>query len=144
VNARGQALIEWAVIVPLFMLLFLGLYAFAQWFLIRQQLIMVVREGAFLYSSGRIPKDKVISVMHLAFQKGHPGLNIPTSNIYVGQSSDSQAFRYQLDRIAVKYHPTQPILRLFPQDMEESCTIKHAPSYWEIMSVLKSGPPVKW
>jgi hypothetical protein len=143
---------EWAVLIPLFCLLLLALHSFAQWFLVRQQLVMVVREGALLYSSGRIPKESVKQLMHKALLRGHPGLNIPPNQIHIEHSPDSHAEMYQLDRIAITYYPTRPILFFNVQKLEETCTIKHAPAYWttseiesgDIPSTIKFGPPVKW
>jgi hypothetical protein len=144
VTARGQTLLEWVVLFPLFFSFFLGCVSFAQWFLIRQQLILAVHEGALLYSSGRMEIPEVKRRMQLTLRRGHPALDVPADQIYIGRSDAGQARRFQLDRISVTYHPGEPILRFFQiKTMEESCTIKHAPPYGGTFW-FKYGPPVDW
>jgi hypothetical protein len=143
-GSGGQTLVEWVVLFPLFFILFLGCVSYAQWFMIRQQLILAVHEGALLYSSGRMRIPEVKHRIKQTLERGHPALRIPEDQIYIGQSSDKQARLFQLDRITITYHPSQLILRFFRiQTMEESCTIKHAPPYGGTFW-FKYGPPVEW
>ena len=150
-HEEGQSLIEGALLLPLYILLFLALWAFGEWFLIRQQLIMVVREGALLYSSGRMNVSDVKVTMRNAWVNGHPSLVVSDSDIFVGRNDDRKIF--ELDRVSVAYKPAQTVLnlvrtvlRLPVQQMEESCVIKHAPPYWGILGInlTNLGPPISW
>jgi hypothetical protein len=140
---KGQALIEWALLLMLFVQLTVALYAFSEWFIIRQEMISVVKEGALLYSSGRIGIPQVKQLMQRAFSRGRPKLTVSLDDLYVGSSGDSQEGFLKLDKVSVRYKPQQILLRHFTNTMEESCVIKHAPQYGYPGSVAY-GPPVPW
>jgi hypothetical protein len=138
---RGQALVEWSLLLPLFGALLIALWGFGQWFVVREELIMTVREGALLYSSGRMTKSEVKQVMQAALLRGHPGIFIPLDKIDVGHAVGRWANTYRLDRIHVEYHPDLFPLSEFSHLMEEQCVIKHAPPY---QTPFHSGQPVSW
>jgi len=139
----GQALIEWALLLLLFVQLFVALAAFAEWFVVRQELMSVTKEGALLYSAGRLEIPEVKRLMLRALQRGRPSLTLALNDIYVGSSDDSQAAFMKLDKVSVRYRPQQFLLRYFQNSLEESCVIKHAPPYG-YPGVLGYGPPVDW
>lgn len=144
-HKSGQALIEYALLLPLYGVLIVGILAFGQWFVIQQEMISVVREGALLYSSGRIEAGEVASMMRQSFLHSYPALNVPLQQITVGRSHDSQARNYQLDEVRVTYSPTLLMTRFKFVKLEESCVIKHAPSYRVLwMPIFPSDPPVPW
>jgi hypothetical protein len=140
----GQALIEWALLLMLFVQLTIALYAFAEWFVIRQEMISVVKEGARLYSSGRVESPEVKQLMQRAFRRGRPSLTVSLADLYVGSSGDSQEGFMKLDKVSVRYAPKQILLRHFTHTMEESCVIKHAPQYGYAGTPAGYGPPVPW
>ena len=139
----GQALIEWTLLLLLFGQLFVALAVFAEWFVVRQELMAVAKEGALLYSAGRLEVPEVKRLMRRALQRGHPALTISPDDIYVGSSDDNQARFMQLDKVSVRYRPQRFLLRYFQNSLEESCVIKHAPPYG-YPGVLSFGPPVAW
>jgi hypothetical protein len=139
----GQALIEWALLLMLFGQLFVALAVFSEWFVVRQELMAATKEGALLYSAGRLEIPEVKRLMQRALQRGRPALTIPLDDIFVGPSDDNQAAFMQLDKVSVRYRPRQFLLRYFANSLEESCVIKHAPSYGH-PGVLGFGPPVAW
>ena len=139
----GQALIEWVLLLVLFGQLFVALAVVAEWLMVRQELIAVTKEGALLYSAGRLEIPEVERLMQRALQRGRPALNIPLDDIYVGPSDDNQAAFMKLDKVSVRYRPRQFLLRYFKNSLEESCVIKHAPPYG-YPGVLSFGPPVAW
>ena len=139
----GQALIEWALLLLLFVQLFVALAVFAEWFVVRQELMAVTKEGALLYSAGRLEIPEVKRLMQRALQRGRPSLTISLDDIYVGSSDDNQAAFMKLDKVSVRYRPRQFLLRCFQSSLEESCVIKHAPPYGH-PGVLGFGPPVAW
>lgn len=136
---------EWAILLPLFAALFAAMAAFGQWFAIRHQLIAVVREGAFLYSSGRLTADETRAEMRESLLKGFPALQVPDSNIYIGRREGVQARLFRLDEIRIAY-PSSTYMKAFHlNDMEEKCVIKHAPAYWQtVIPGANLGPPVAW
>jgi len=139
----GQALIEWALLLLLFGQLFVALAVFAEWFVVRQELIAAAKEGAFLYSAGRLEIPEVKRLIQRALKRGRPSLTISLNDIYVGSSDDNQAAFMKLDKVSVRYRPQQFLLRYFRKSLEESCVIKHAPPYgWP--GTLSFGPPVPW
>ena len=142
-NASGQALIEWALLVPLYVLLLVAVFNFGEWFLIRQQLHQAAKLGAFLYSSGRVEKPQVQRLVQRALERGVPSLAVSLDNIDVGRSDDTQAHLFKLDKVAVRYQPPEGIGRYFMGLMEESCTIKHAPPYFGELGI-GVNPPVNW
>ena len=139
----GQALIEWALLLLLFGQLFVALAVFAEWFVVRQELIAVTKEGALLYSAGRLQIPEVKRLMQRALERGRPALTVSVNDIYVGSSNDNQAAFMKLDKVSVRYRPRQFLLRYFQKSVEESCVIKHAPPYGH-PGVLSFGPPVAW
>jgi hypothetical protein len=142
-NQRGQALIEWALLLLVFGQLFVALAAFSEWFVIRQELISVTKEGALLYSAGRLEIPEVKRLMQRSLSRCRPALTISTNDIYVGSSEDNQASFMKLDKVSVRYRPQTYLLRYFQNTLEESCVIKHAPAYG-YPGVLSYGPPVLW
>lgn len=140
-NQNGQALVEWSLLLPLFGGLLIALWGFAQWFLVREQLIMTVREGAMLYSSGRMHDFEVKPIMQRALSRGRPGIDVSADNIYLGHSDNRMARTYRLDKVSVKYTPTLFPLSKFFGPMEEQCVIKHAAPY---QTPFHSGQPVSW
>ena len=144
-NRQGQALIEWAILTPLFVTVLLGLFAFGQWFLVREELLMIAKEGAFLYSSGRLPNSAVQRVMSRRARRGYPRLPLRSQDIYIGRDygvvTNLLELDMKLDRVSVTYRPTQILLRYFSKAMEETCIIKHAAHYGPPLQKFL-GPPV--
>ena len=101
----GQALIEWALLLVLFGQLFVALAVFAEWFVARQELLAVTKEGALLYSAGRLEIPEVKRLMRRALQRGRPSLDVPLDDIFVGSSDDNQAAFMKLDKVSVRYRP---------------------------------------
>ena len=107
------------------------------------QLIQAAKEGARLYSSGRIEIPQVKRLVQRALLRGSPPLRVPLQDIRVGSSRDSQEKFMQLDKVIIRYKPKQIWLKVLRSTMEESCVIKHAPPYG-YPGVLGYGPPVRW
>ena len=141
----GQAVVEWALIVPLYGLLFVGFFAFIQWFGIHQQLLIAAKQGAFLYSTGRIPKPQVRLIIQRELLRSHPSLRVSVRDIDIGPLEGFQGRLHKLDRVRVRYVPSERLLRFFSRSrpLEESCVIKHAPGYWKFFGA-QVGPPVPW
>jgi len=141
----GQALVEWVCLLSLYIMLFSAIVAFGQWFAIRHELIAAVREAAFIYSSGRIKPDETKSLVQQNLLKGSPALDIAIGDIHVGQHTGFQARLFRLDEVRIVYHPMGLMKVWRFGDMEETCVIKHAPSYWQTeIPGVKLGPPVPW
>ncbi len=138
---NGQALVEWALLFPLYALLWVGLFVFAEWFLIHQNLLMAAKEGAFLYSSGRLKKQEVEHRVQKTLKKGFPALD--HCQIIIQRRSGATAALCELEEIHVRYRPSRSLLRYFANPLEETCVIKHAPRYRSVWPV-RFGPPVKW
>lgn len=143
-NARGQALIEWALLVPLFTLLMIGSVIFGQWFLIRQQLILAAREGAFLYSSGRLNKNDVKHQVQRTLVRGFPSIRLAEKDIVIQRVPGLNALLLELDQVTIRYRLPQHMRIFFTLPLEESCVIKHASPYRLAEWPLTFGPPVKW
>lgn len=141
----GQALVEWATLLPLYVGLFAAMAAFGQWFAVRHQLIAAVREGAFLYSSGRLTADETRAEIKESLRKGFPALEITDDGISIGRRHGWQAGLYRFDEVRVVYPASSVMKRFRLKDMEETCVIKHAPSYWQtVIPGANLGPPVSW
>ena len=133
-SESGQALMEWAILLPLYVGLFAAMAAFGQWFAVRHQLIAAMREGAFLYSSGRLTADETRAEIQESLRKGFPAVNVSADHISIGRRQGFQATLFRLDEVRVVY-----------KNMEETCVIKHAPSYWQtVIPGANLGPPVSW
>jgi hypothetical protein len=144
-NSSGQSLVEWAILLPLWVLRTVAIVAFGEYFVIRHQLLAVVRQGALLYSSGRITSEETRQRMRRALLEQYPHLDVPLSSIQVGRSHDSEAFRFQLDEIKIRYRPTTLMRYFMRGPLEERCVIKHAPPYRQaLFPLINSGPPVTW
>ena len=144
-SESGQALVEWALLLPLYTMLLAAIVVFGQWFVIRHQLLGAVREEAFLYSSGRMTAEETRALAQRNLANGFPALMVPAQGIYVGRHDGFQARLFRLDEVRIVYHPTS-LMRTFRfHDMEEKCVIKHAPSYWQTeIPGVNLGPPVPW
>lgn len=148
-NERGQALIEWMVLFPLYVAWIVAAVTFGQWFLIHQELQQAAREAAWLYSSGRMEKTDVRHYVQQSLQYSFPPIQLPDENIELGRCNVQKSF--QLDQIRIVYiPPPNSWLRIFFTNplnktcvLEETCVIKHAPAYWTFM-LIQSGPPVRW
>lgn len=142
---RGQALIEWIVMFPLYAAWMMIAVIFGQWFLIHQELLQVTREAAWLYSSGRMEKEDVRRYAQRALREGFPPIQLPDQNIRIGRAEGPQTTMFHLDHISLTYVPPAGswLRRFFKQPLEESCVIKHAPAYWTF-TLVESGPPVPW
>jgi hypothetical protein len=143
---KGQALIEWFLLFPLYFSIFMATWVFGQWFLVRQQLIMGCREAALLYSSGRLTAPEVNVIVRQSLAKGRPGLDSRCIVIRLGRASGWQAVFYNLDEVSVTFTGTLLIHRFTKKKpMEETCVIKHAPAYGVSGLVgLQVRPPVPW
>jgi hypothetical protein len=125
---------EWAILLPLYAGLFAAMAAFGQWFAVRHQLIAAVREGAFLYSSGRLTAEETRAAIQESLRKGFPALTVSTDGISIGRCRGFQATLFRLEEVRVVY-----------KNMEETCVIKHAPAYWQtVIPGANLGPPVSW
>ena len=141
----GQALLEWAILLPLYVGLFAAMAAFGQWFAIQHELIAAVREGAFLYSSGRLTAEETRAEIQESLRKGFPALTISADRIHIGRRQGFQATMFRLDEIRVVYPASSSMKAFRLKDMEEICVIKHAPSYWQtVVPGANLGPPVSW
>ena len=140
---RGQALIESIPYVLIFAGFAGALFLFSEWFLIRQKLLLVAREGAMLYSSGHMTRQAVRRRMMHELTQGSPKLSAEGIAIVVGRAEGWQAHVFFLDRIGIQYRLRGSLLRYFTPTLEESCTIKHAPHYGPPFQTIL-GPPVKW
>jgi len=141
----GQALVEWAFLLPLYTMLFSAIVAFALWFSIRHELLVAVREAALLYSSGRITPDETRHLVQQDLLHGTPSLDVVPDDIYVGPYSGFQARLFRLDEVRIVYHPRRFLSRWIFEDMHEQCVIKHAPSYWQTdIPGANLGPPIPW
>ncbi len=141
----GQALIEWALLLPLYGSLALAIFAYGQWFVIRHQLIAATREAAFLYSSGRLTSQQTKDIVRKSLSNGLPALQIPSSAIYVGQYRGSGAWMSRLDEVRITYPATKQMQRFLIKEMTEKCVIQHAPPYWQTdIPGVGLGPPVSW
>jgi hypothetical protein len=144
-QASGQALVEFAFLLIPYITLISAIVAFGQWFVIRHEMIVSVREGALLYSSGRITADETRALMQNSLRKGSPSLIVPDKDIYVGRHSGFQARLFRLDEVRLVYHPTLLMNVWRFKDMQETCVIKHAPSYWQTeIPGANMGPPIPW
>lgn len=146
-NRSGQALVEWAVLLPLFTMLFLAIFIFGRWFAIRYELILAAREGALLYSSARMNRQEVQQHLLRNLRHGSPALRLQDEDVKVGQASGFQARLWELDEVRVRYGI--PLLWkrwLKMQDMEEVCVIKHSPAYGPVGAPIgvHYGRPVGW
>ncbi len=105
---------------------------------------MTAKEGALLYSSGRLEKPVVLRLMRRRLERGHPTLPLDTVDIRIERARGFTARVLELDKVTVTYHPRPLLLRYFSDPLEESCVIKHAPPYRLFVWPLTFGPPVKW
>lgn len=146
VNRSGQALVEWAILLPLYVLLLAAILAFAKWFAIDQQLILAVRQGALLYSSGRMAAEQVEAEMKQGLAAGSPSISSDQVTITVGRSHDAQARRFELDAVTIRFHPTPLMQRFKFKERSEICVIKHSPAYGPLGSPvgIPYGRPVDW
>jgi len=144
-SQSGQAMLEFAILMPLYGLLFAAIVAFGEWVAVRQQMISLVREAAWLYSSGRVDPEEVKRLIITSARQGHPMLSLSGGDIFLGRSEDSEAANFELDEIRIVYLPTILMKRFSFQTIQEKCVIKHAPPYrLAAFPLLNSGPPVSW
>jgi len=144
-SSSGQALIEWALLLPLYLSLFAAMAVFGQWFAIRHQLICATREAAFLYSSGRLTAAETRALVQKSLQNGYPRVVIPDGDIQIGRRSGVQARLFRLDEIHIQFQVNKTMRAFGFRKMEERCVIKHAPSYWQTqIPGANLGPPVSW
>lgn len=146
-NRSGQALVEWALLLPLYGALIFAIVIFGKWFCIKQQLIFATREAAYLYSSGRMTAPEVQRRIQQSLAHGSPGLILRDEDISVGRREGVQARMWELDQISIRFQVPDFWKSLFKfEDMEEVCVIKHAPTYGAPFSSLgfPYGRPVDW
>jgi len=122
---KGQALIESVFFFPFVIAVLIAMLFEARWFLIHQKLLQEVREGAFLYSSGHFTASFVSQRLQQNAIHGFPRLDPQYLSIYVGHSRATASWIFDLDEVRLRY-----------KTLEESCTIKHAPSYYDIRELL--------
>jgi hypothetical protein len=142
-NKRGQALVESIPILMVMAGILGALVMLTQWFLIRQKLLIAVREGAMLYSSGRHTASEVDFRMRRYLESGSLPLNPKRLQLRIGRSSVRGSTMAHLDEVRASYRPGNWLQRRFQQIMEEKCVIKHAPHYglpWQTLH----GPAVPW
>lgn len=130
-NNRGQALIEVAAFLLLSVSLLGCFLAYTQRFLVRQKMLMAARQGALLYSSGRVTEEEVLERLRRFLTSGFPALDGRRAEIWVGKCGGFHGLLYELDRVKVRY-----------KNMEESCVMKHAAPYGLRQPLY--GPPVSW
>lgn len=146
-NRSGQALVEWAVLLPLYVMLLVAIFIFGKWFAIRHELILAAREGALLYSSGRMTPSEVQGRLVLNLSNGCPSIQVKREDVKVGKKDGFQARIWELDEIRIRY--SIPVLWkrwLRMSDLEELCVIKHSPAYGPIGAPIgiHYGRPVDW
>jgi hypothetical protein len=147
INRSGQALVEWALLLPLYGFLILAIVAFGKWFCIQHQLILAAREGALLYSSGRFPAAAVKNRLRHRLALGSPAVSLRTENIVVQKKTGFHGWAYELDEVIIRFPIPRFWRRTFKfKDMEELCVIKHAPVYGAslLRGGIPYGRPVDW
>jgi hypothetical protein len=140
-NKKGQALLEVVVFIIALTGLLSAIVTTTKWFLIRQKLLIAVRHGAMMYSSGHYQSDEVQVRIKRFLSTGHPALQAGAITVEVGRFAKRQS--YHLDEIRVRYSPPSTALHLIAPVMEEKCYIKHAPRYGPPAQTF-FGPPVSW
>lgn len=142
-NARGQSLIETAIFLCLFVPLIGGFVEFTRAMQIRQKLLLAAWQGAELYSSGCLAKPVVERRLMNFLVNGRPKLDPQGVRIHMGRLTTPVGLTFQLDEIKVSYTPRRPWHRLLglPRTLEETCTIKHAPHYWDPVHQYLPGTP---
>lgn len=146
-NNRGQSLIEAALFFTVLAPLIGMLLGFTAWFQTREKLILAAWQGAQLYSSGCISPAEVDRQLREFLTTGTPMLDRTRIQIKLGRASGPSAIYYHLDKVSISYRSPQPWHRLLnlSQTLEESCTIAHAPHYWDPLMDLfpiPNAPPL--
>ena len=144
-SARGQALVEFSIFFLTLGILMIGVLAFTQWMQTRQKLLLACKEGALLYSSGRVKAPEAEHCVRDFLATGAPPIDTSGIEISIGREGGVAGTYYQLDRVVVRYRPPSGWNRLlnFNEPMEEICIVRHAPSYGVPYQHLY-GPPVGW
>ena len=140
-NKSGQVMIECIAFFLVMAALLSCFLSLTKWFLIRQRLLVAVREAALLYSSGRFTKGEVEAHIKSMLAQGMPALASERVQVFCEPASGWQAHVLVLDHIRVQYRPTSAWVRRAQPVMEEQCTIKHAAHYGPL-SPKFWGPPV--
>jgi hypothetical protein len=131
-NRQGQALIEAAAFFMELAVLSAGLCGFTRWMLVRQKLMIAVKQGALMYSSGHMTRAEVEQRMRLFLQAGMPALDPGQVHVAVRPVPGLSARFYGLDEAVAGYTSPSGWFYLLGADrhMEEKCVIMHAPHYW--------------
>src|SRR5689334_1077492 len=106
----GQALIETVVLFMVLIGMVVCLLGFTKWFLVKQKLLLAVRQGAMLYSSGRVTESDVRQRLIQFLTTGSPVLVQNRIAIEIGSYNKSQFqwFGKQLDIVKIRYTSQSP------------------------------------
>jgi|GEM_PF-1973996 len=146
-NNRGQSLIEAAFFFLVLAPLIGMVLGFTHYFQIREKLVMAAWDGAVLYSSGCVSPAEAHAQVRTFLITGSPALDPAAITISRQRLTTMEGIYYQLERVTVRYQSPKrwhTLLNL-PLTLEETCTIKHAPHYWDpLIEHLKipNAPPV--
>lgn len=142
---QGQALIEVVAFLMALILMIVCFLGFTKWFLVKQKLLSATRQGAMLYSSGRMSERDVKRHLRRYLTTGSPALVEGRLSIQVGHRIGFQDVLDQFDIVKVRYTSQSPwyqYTHLNPT-LEEKCIIKHAATYGPDVQPLY-GPAVSW
>ena len=145
-NARGQALVEVAVFFLLLAVLLACLLGFTRWITLRQKLLLAAREGALLYSSGRMTVEEVQEHIRGFLRNGSPVMDVKRLEfVSMGPCPGWRAKVLELDQITLRYSSPSPWYRYLGIDptLEETCIIKHASHYGPPLQKF-FGPPLPY
>ncbi len=131
-NDHGQALIEMAAFFMSLAVLLGGFCGFTKWVAVRQKLLLAAKEGALLYSSGRLTRAEVESQMRQFLLTGSPALHPRGIQVSVGPRPGMVAWASELDESVASYTPQAGWHYLLgaKANLSEKFVIKHAPHYW--------------
>jgi hypothetical protein len=143
----GQALIEAVAFFMTLILMVVCMLGFTKWFMVKQKMLMAVRQGALLYSSGRVTEEEVRQRLTQYLTSGSPSLVQNRLTIDVGGYTMLNPFSLndQLDIVRIRYKSQSPwysFTNLNP-NLEEKCIIKHAATYGPGLQPFY-GPPTQW
>src|SRR5262249_42095868 len=96
---HGQALVECMAFTFAMALLLSVTVSFTKWFLIRERLLLAVREGAILYSSGHFRPSQVQDRLTHFLTMGIPALEASALRFSIGPAQGLQAQAFGLDEI---------------------------------------------
>jgi hypothetical protein len=141
----GQALIETIVALLTVIGMVVCLLGFTKWMTVRQKMLIAVRHGALLYSSGRMTEEEVRTRLLRFLTNGSPALKQERLQIQIGRRRTFLDTLLQLDIVKVRYTSESSwyaLTHLNPT-VEEKCIIRHAAPYGIAWQPLY-GPPVSW